>query len=184
MKNGYVLVIGGSGMLRKVCHYLNEKNGDVFVIGRNRSRLEAVKNSGRYPERLHGISVDYEDSTRFGAALADLFNKHGTPGLVVSWIHSTAPDALPLLKDMITEHVLNADWRLFHIQGSARFFEKENTSVPGNCLYRRVYLGFILDNDQSRWLTHDEISNGVIEAIDSDQEETVVGTLEPWAKRP
>lgn len=40
---------------------------------------------------------------------------------------------------------IKKSWKLFHVQGSSRFFKKENTSVPETYQYRRIYLGFIVD---------------------------------------
>ncbi|MFB4170120.1 short-chain dehydrogenase [Virgibacillus sp. JSM 102003] len=184
MKNRYALVVGGTGMLKDVCHWLIEQEYHVYVIGRDQTKLKKLEQEATQPENLHGISVDYQNSTNLSNELSNLFESNGIPDIVVSWIHSTAPQALPLIKDMISKQDLSTDWRLIHIQGSARFFEKENTPVPENCLYRRVYLGFILENNLSRWLTHNEISDGVIHAITTDNNETIVGTLEPWDMRP
>lgn len=184
MLNKYALVVGGTGMLEKVNHWLIEQEYDVYVIGRSRAKLDRLKQETGHPAKFHGISVDYEDSDQFASELKRLFKKNGIPKIVVSWIHSSAPQALPLVNEFIKNQDINSTWYLFHIQGSARFLEKENTPVPENCLYRRVYLGFILEKNRSRWLSHDEISNGIIQAIKNDQQETVVGTLEPWDKRP
>ncbi|SEP70411.1 hypothetical protein SAMN05216232_0634 [Virgibacillus subterraneus] len=184
MKNHYALVVGGTGMLKNVCHWLIEQDYHVYVIGRNQSKLNKLKQETIQPENLHGVAVDYQNSTCLSNELSNLFETNGIPDIVVSWIHSSAPQALPLIKDMISKQDLSTDWRLIHIQGSARFLEKENTPVPKNCLYRRVYLGFILENNDSRWLTHNEISSGVIHAITTDSNETIVGTLEPWDMRP
>ncbi|MBP1948941.1 short-chain dehydrogenase [Virgibacillus litoralis] len=184
MKNQYALVVGGTGMLKDVCHWLIQQEYHVYVIGRNKTKLKKLKQDTRQPESLHGISVDYQNSACLSNELSNLFKKNGIPNIVVSWIHSTAPKALPLIKDMISKQDLSTNWQLIHIQGSARFFGKENTPVPENCLYKRVYLGFILENNHSRWLTHNEISSGVIHAITSDNNETIIGTLEPWNLRP
>jgi hypothetical protein len=45
-------------------------------------------------------------------------------------------------------------------------------------------LGFKIEDNSSRWLTNDEISSGVIEAITNDEEEKIVGIVSPWDKRP
>ena len=50
--------------------------------------------------------------------------------------------------------------------------------------YRRVILGFVVEGGKSRWLTHEEISGGVIEAVQKDAERYIVGTVEPWSMRP
>lgn len=39
MNNQYALVVGGSGMLKNVCHWLIEQEYHVYVIGRNGTKL-------------------------------------------------------------------------------------------------------------------------------------------------
>jgi hypothetical protein len=53
----------------------------------------------------------------------------------------------------------------------------------GDC-YSQVILGFVLDGNSSRWLTNDEISAGVIKAIEQPEEISIVGSIEPWERRP
>lgn len=52
------------------------------------------------------------------------------------------------------------------------------------CLYHRIILGFILEDTYGRWLTHQEISDGVINGIESNCNEWIVGQIEPWELRP
>ncbi|MFZ3579019.1 short-chain dehydrogenase [Virgibacillus sp. DJP39] len=179
----YALVIGGTGMLAKVCQSLVNTNYYVSVVGRSTVRHQQLRSSSQYPESIHAIAVDYHDLDSFKKEIKKTFLTHGAPDLVISWIHGSAPLALSSLIDEIVR-TESKKWRLFDIKGSSRFFKNENTPVPGNCQYRRVYLGFKLDEHGSRWLTHDEIASGVIKAIRTDQLETIVGTLEPWEKRP
>ena len=44
-------------------------------------------------------------------------------------------------------------------------------NVPLHVAYRQVLLG----SHEGRWLTHEEISSGVIDAVDADRPITVVG---------
>ncbi|WP_430790037.1 short-chain dehydrogenase [Virgibacillus flavescens] len=184
MKEKYALVIGGTGMLTEVCHKLIHDYTYVSVVGRSPAKHKLLKNNNPHADRLHAITVDYHDDERFREELQKAFHRFGTPDLVVSWIHGTAPRALDSLLDEMTNVNKTKVWKLFHMQGSSRFFEKENTPVPKNCQYRRIYLGFILEKTTSRWLTHHEIAAGVLLAIETDQLETIVGTLEPWHRRP
>jgi hypothetical protein len=41
-----------------------------------------------------------------------------------------------------------------------------------------------IENGYSRWLTHEEICNRIIESISKDRLVTIDGMLEPWEKRP
>lgn len=79
--------------------------------------------------------------------------------------------------------------KIYHVLGSASNLEaiKKSAAVASrpDCDYRQVQLGFVIEDDgRSRWLTNREISDGVIRAIREDRETTVVGTLEPWDRRP
>lgn len=184
MKEKYALIIGGTGMLAEVCHTLIHDYSYVSVVGRSTRRHKYLRKTSPHADRLHAITVDYHDDERFREELKKNFHRFSAPDLVVSWIHGTAPHALDSLLDEITRVNKTKVWKLFHMQGSSRFFEKENTPVPENCQYRRIYLGFILEETTSRWLTHHEISTGVLDAIETDQTETIVGTLDPWQRRP
>lgn len=50
--------------------------------------------------------------------------------------------------------------------------------------YHQVQLGFKIEDSHSRWLTNEEISQGVIDSIQHDRLLHTVGTMEPWEKRP
>ncbi|WP_400242173.1 hypothetical protein AB3U99_14995 [Niallia sp. JL1B1071] len=73
------------------------------------------------------------------------------------------------------------EWRLFHITGSSSYLSKikKELTIPQNCSYHQIQLGFILEKNYSRWLTHKEISAGVIEAIKHNCKRKIVGVIEP-----
>ncbi|MBC5635556.1 short-chain dehydrogenase [Ornithinibacillus sp. BX22] len=182
-KNSFAIVIGGTGMLERVCHFLAEEGYDVYVVHRNKNKFQAMQGRCLFPHKLYSISVDYHDEAALQKKIQEAIQlKGGYPDLIVSWIHNSAPHALPTILKVVKER--KKPWKLIHVQGSSSFFVKENTTVPDNCEYRRVYLGFVLENRNSRWLTHEEIASGVIKVIKHDYRETVIGTLKPWSKRP
>ncbi|WP_010097671.1 short-chain dehydrogenase [Ornithinibacillus scapharcae] len=182
-KKNFALVIGGTGMLEGVCHWLTGEGYEVCVIHRNHKKFELMQEKSNYPHQLHSITVDYHDNEKLQLAIQEAKRKHGCyPDLIISWIHNSAPNALPTVLREVQYR--NEPWKLIHVQGSSSFFVKENTTVPKMCEYRRVYLGFVLDDQHSRWLTHDEIAGGIIKVIKRDYKETVIGTLRPWSKRP
>ena len=49
---------------------------------------------------------------------------------------------------------------------------------------RLAVLGFMVENETSRWLTDCEICSGVGRALASDDAVTIVGTVTPWEARP
>ena len=131
------------------------------------------------------------------AALFDRDNGLFLPDLL-AWVEATQPDSYQRLAKthgaqlprVLAERVRG---RMFQVLGSA-------TADPGHphrlasaaavaeglvdCRLRQVVLGFQVIGDGSRWLTNDEISAGVLEAVRSDRPLSVIGQVEPWSARP
>lgn len=180
----HALVIGGTAMLSNVCLWLIENNYKVSVIGRNFNKMEKLLNSSRHSSRIIPILVDYEDDKKLRTEIKQSIEDHGSFDLVVAWIHSTAKKALPTICEIVGQR--SVKWSLYHILGSSQNLNelKKNITVDCNCTYHQIQLGFILESSYSRWLSNQEISEGVIEAISQERERHIVGQIEPWDKRP
>src|SRR6266700_1543121 len=87
----HVLVVGGSGMLARLCRRLAGEEWLVSVVGRDPSKLALVAAGF---ERIHPISVDYEDLEQFRAELAEAQRRLGPISLAVLWVRSWAPQSL------------------------------------------------------------------------------------------
>ncbi|GMA49950.1 short-chain dehydrogenase [Alicyclobacillus contaminans] len=173
------LVVGGTGMLAGVTTWLAQQGYTVSVVSRRAGRFSDEIPAGR----IHAITVDYRESETLRQRIDEAVSLHGPIQLAVFWIHTDARDAFRVISEEVSRHA-SAPWRLFHVRGSAAHLNPEPPQVPPNCRYREVVLGFVIEGNRSRWLTHEEISGGVMDAIRKDGERTVVGTLEPWDKRP
>lgn len=176
------IVIGGTGMLKGVTLWLAEQHYHVFVIGRSRKKLNDVVKKAE-PGRITPVSVDYHEDNNFRTKVAEIIRKHSPIELAVTWIHSSARHAFDILSEEIASGT-EANWRLFHVRGSTAALSTEPVPTPQNCLYRQILLGFVIENGQSRWLTHQEIVDGIIKAIEKDQKQSIIGSIEPWEKRP
>ncbi|MBC6972313.1 short-chain dehydrogenase [Bacillus sp. Xin] len=178
----HALVIGGTGMLKNVSVWLCNQEFYVSIIGRDKDKLEGVKNTCNAPKNVTCISLDYHDSETLKQSIKDTVKQNGPITLVVAWIHTTAKKALQVICEEIELH--SKSYSLFHILGSsASRLERRKIESP-LCNYHRVILGFILQGEYSRWLTHEEIAEGVIAGIQSKEDECIVGTIEPWGLRP
>lgn len=179
----HTLIIGGTGMLKKTTEYLSENYETVSVICRNRNRIDnRLKN-------INPLVLDYTNYETLSKNISEAIEKFGKIELVVSWIHSTAPFAPKLIAEKINSH--GEPFRFFDILGSAYADPSKNNedrknifSEYNNLLHREIILGFVVESGSSRWLTNDEISSGVIEAIKNDIPEKIIGTVSPWGKRP
>ncbi len=85
----------------------------------------------------------------------------------------------------------NIKCKFFHVLGSANIqpdgrnkkFEDSILKYE-NIIYRKIILGFVIEDNTSRWLTNTEISNGVIDGFVKDKETFTIGTTRPWEKKP
>lgn len=183
----HALVVGGTGMLRKVSLELATRGYTTSVIARSRGPLEELvaKTGGR----VNPIALDYGDTDHLILQLEKAIGSHGPIELVVAWIHSDAPEA-PLAVAR-TAAMGGHGVHYFDVVGSAADdpsgpdpARRDGFAAVSGLVYHEIILGFILERGASRWLTHDEIAAGVLAAIDSGAPRSIVGTTRPWSARP
>ena len=180
MTTKHALVIGGTGMLADVSLWLANTGYIVSVIGRTMEKHQHLLEQATNPNFINCLVVDYSNYAFLEEQVRDAIIKNGPVSLVVSWT--------PLLKSLEIVNSLASKqknpWALYQVMGSRRYFEKKSLVVPDNCKHRTIYLGFIIEGDQSRWLSNNEISQGVIRSIEEDSSESIIGTLYPYERRP
>ncbi|KPC97268.1 short chain dehydrogenase [Geobacillus sp. BCO2] len=202
----HALVIGGTGMLADVSLWLVRKGYDVSVIARRRARMKQLIDCAGQMASINPLLVDYRDQEALCSLISRAIQKNGTFALIIAWVHTDGNQALSTVIQKNSGHSRlctlyrcirrnaviqknsghSGPWRLFHVLGSRAdpAEAKSELCLPVTCLYRQVQLGFVVEEYGSRWLTHQEISGGVIDAIRRDAPFHLVGTLEPSKKRP
>lgn len=179
----HALVIGGTGMLSEVSLWLNKKGYHVTVIGRHKKKYHELMHKAESPKQLSSILVDYHKCDELQEKLDQSMKDFGVYELVVAWIHSSAPDVIPTVMKVIpTQRHEKIDF--FHVKGSQSFFEEDTTKASYNISYHEIFLGFKVIHNHSRWLSHKEIADGIIDSIQHRRKKTVVGQVEPWELRP
>jgi NADPH:quinone reductase-like Zn-dependent oxidoreductase len=183
-----VLVIGGTGMLREAVLQLARHSRSVTVVARGAKRLSelALRESN-----IRTIPIDYSNTTGFENALIKSTYGQSNFDLAVVWVHDSSPSAAMQAARFVGS--AKRPGKFFHVLSSA----VADPSSPSRSRrvdfdriehldYHEVILGFVAGSSgsQSRWLTHQEISNGVIEAIETNASRFVVGTVRPWSERP
>lgn len=177
-------------MLAAVCLELARRGHAVSVVARRRDRLEELaRRSAGLQGRIHGVPADYRRSTALRAVLSEAQLNRRPFETALCWIHAVAPEAPYVVAECIQRETETR--RYFYIRGTVHANPRAGSSerrarvtrLPG-VLYREIALGFVLEGATSRWLTNAEISAGVLEAVDEDAEYSVVGTIEPWDRRP
>ena len=182
MKN--VMVFGGTGMLLETTKWLTNESDQLIVFGRDAHKIGWL--SGQDGENGFSFKeLNYQNNEQLRKRVIESNQEFGDIDCVVAWIHSTAPEALRIIMGEL-EQRQKKRYRLFHIKGSS------SSQVPlekrlihsSHCLYHEIILGFDVDGITSRWLTLDEISTGVIDAIRNEQVSSIIGTVTPWESRP
>ncbi|WP_339249312.1 short-chain dehydrogenase [Sporosarcina sp. FSL W8-0480] len=177
MNSNHALVIGGTGMLAGVTTFLANRGYSVSVIGRTAAKLERLKTESP-PNMIFPIQVDYYSNALF-SEVEKAIAERGPFGLIVSWTPN-----YPALEQICEMNGNAISFRLIHVKGSRRYFEDEEIRVSTNCVYEKVFLGFVKEEGSSRWLTHEEIAGGVIEQIVNKKDERIIGQLHPYSERP
>jgi uncharacterized protein YbjT (DUF2867 family) len=168
---GHALVVGGSGMLARLCRRLAREGWLVSVVGRDPNKLARLAAGC---ELIRPISVDYEDLELFSAHLADAQRRLGSISLAVLWVRSWAPGSL-----LAAGAAVAAGGRVVRVVGSSASRASDEAAETlrrrlGGA-YQEVRLGAVGTVAGQRWLTDAEISEGVHSAIQSGAAETLVG---------
>lgn len=175
-------------MLFEVSRRLAYNYNTVSVIGRNPKRFEPLRRETIHLKgNLDPLILDYTDRIALKENIDTSVERYGHISLVVSWIHSTVPDAGDIIAEAINK--CNESFRYFDILGSSKADPSNENHYPkfaslDKIKYRQIVLGFKIEEGKSRWLTDKEISDGVMNAIDADAEYSVIGITKPWDKRP
>ncbi|WP_043932612.1 short-chain dehydrogenase [Bacillus sp. EB01] len=180
----HALVVGGTGMLSRVSLWLVENGYHVSIIARSAERMKQLIEKTSSYSNITPLLVDYRNNDQLKEKINLTIKQNGEIDIVVAWIHSTAEKALPIIVNEVSKGKYH--WQLFHILGSSSDLEdiKNKIPAPSSCGYYQVQLGFISEGSQSRWLTNNEISEGVIEAIKQKKKLLTIGQIQPWEKRP
>jgi hypothetical protein len=187
----HILVVGGTGMLRPLVKALIKIGNDVTVLARTASGFERLRLDLTQSEQqqMHPRIVDYRNLEQLSQTVEIAIKERGALSTVIAWIHSDAIESDKIIYDVAYNDQPN--FRYFKILGSSADdsslykidLNTQSQTLFGKC-YRRVVLGFILEGETSRWLTNDEISQGILEAIEMDQTQFTVGVTRPWSLRP
>lgn len=179
------LVIGGTGMLGEATRGLVQRGYRVGVIARNAQSF-AQDVPGLVP-----ADADWANPTQFRQAVRQMIAELAPIDLALVWTHDRPRGlALAIAEDL---DICGGARRFVHVMGSAvsdparpDVLEKAEkafeASLPG--AWVPVCLGFVIEADQARWLTNEEISAGVLQAIDGDSNTYTIGQTRPWAMKP
>lgn len=174
------LVIGGTGMLRHAVHELVGRGSRVIAVSRNPDRAAPPQTS---PGEFFPVAADWADPKSLVDAIAAATDERRAE-LVVVWVHT--PYRAALMREL--ERVVAPDAIVVQVWGSAAqdprgYLTTERVELPGRTS-RDVFLGYVIRESGARWLTHREISEGVLHAIDQPEATHTVGQIDPWDQRP
>ena len=174
----HALVVGGTGMLKAVVLDLAKQGYRVSVVARHDETLKVlVEEAAEYAGVIDPIALDWHNLGELTTALEQSVRDHGPFSLAVVWIHSTAPEA-----PIAVAQLIQGDF--FHVRSSSVGdpnykdpVDVKKISELTNISYHDIILGSISHGHERRWLSNDEISSGVIEAIKAKQKRFIVGEL-------
>ncbi|MDA8193455.1 MAG: short-chain dehydrogenase [Thermaerobacter sp.] len=181
---GHVLILGGSGMLSGVALQLLADGHLVAVVGRSRGPLQRmVVRAGAAADRLVTLRLDYYDIPRLRGWIAHEQLMQGPIETVIAWVTPPADEVLQAVAAEVNEYQAAVGWTLLHVLGSRAAREHQDPVLTGPCRYRTVTLGFIREGTGVRWLSNQEIAQGVYLALAATGP-YIVGQVEPWQERP
>ena len=180
---GRVLVIGGTGMLGGTVKYLVDCGNQVTVLSKSSVKYNRMmKQCGLSERDVSFISADYFETGALIQVVNEHIKRNGFFDKAVIWMRSSAgesSDALLDLLDLQEGHV-----KVYKVNGSAASRNKLSFHTHRSINMHHIILGFKIENGESRWLTNEEISAGVIHSLETSVPVYTAGVTEPWKQRP
>ena len=182
----HVLIVGGTGILRAVSCFLAEKGNIVTVVARDEEKLHELSCMvAAQGVKINPVSVDYNDLEEFDQKLTTAIQTYGPFQLSLTWISSNSRPAFYRLANFLNR--TSPVCRLFHVCNSEWVKELNHSNeietrlaLLNRVYYRKILLGNGGEINQNPWLTHDELSSGIIQALSMDARVYVIGNIEPF----
>jgi hypothetical protein len=183
----HALVIGGTGMLRRATVEIAERSRRLTAVARTAASLAILSSllSARQGDRYE--TSDWNQPNQFVRDLQRLVNEVGPPTLVLAWLHDM--NLGPRVAAAVSTPKTRCDF--FQVIGSSgaspyggAMAVRNQMETESHVKYFQVVLGFMQESGSSRWLTNDEISDGVLEAVRKRKAQHIIGTLDRWDQRP
>lgn len=187
MQVDHALVIGGTGMLQRATVAIAERSRKLTAVARTAASLAALarlladRGSDRYE------ALDWNQADEFVFNLQRLVNEVGPPALVLAWLHDM--NLGPRVAAAVSTPNVPCDF--FQVIGSSGGSPhggaaslRDQVEAVSTVKYFQTILGFEREAGASRWLTDNEISDGVLDAIAKREAYHIVGTVQPWELRP
>ena len=173
-------------MLAAATLELYQQSNSLTCLARTKASLGRVCAALGDTTRLHTEAVDYQDAAAFMQIIETAWQRKPFD-LVVVWMHSSGGESLKRLLGFLSWQ--SRPVKLFHVLGSAAGDPSKKTDAHGftpgaSLLYHQIILGFQLTASGSRWLSHEEMSEGTLRAVELAQDVYTIGTVSPWSARP
>ena len=179
------LLLGTTGMLSAAAAHAAARSKKAVLVSRHASSFSFGNDVLDY--KLKPIDVSYDDE----AAFLDALHYHAPFDLALTWMHPQAEILRAALDGMIAKggrlvEVMGSRSILLGPDGEASIAERraQALALQTDITYAQLILGFVIEGDTSRWLTHEEISAAAIAQMENPVARRIAGTLEPWDRRP
>ena len=152
------LVLGGTGMLAGAAATLLDDGWQVVLPSRRRPSLPVTNGNGR---GARWVRADWTDPTELTRAAADALG--GPADLLVAWVHrEVRTGVLRAVSSLLAPAAPVVE---VHGSSSANPLGGCPDPVLAGHQTQQVVLGYVRHAGRTRWLTHEEISAGVLDAI-------------------
>ncbi len=181
------LIIGGTGMLKAATQHFLDQNHQLAILARNPMIFDERTLSNK-ANQLRLISINYAQTDNFIGAIQIVQKEWQGFDRAIIWMHNHAQASLVALLELLNQQSQRT-CDIYHLQGSAAYRPNrlDNSAIDAHISkenYHQVILGFQIEDNCSRWLTHQEISQGTIYAVENKIKRHIIGTIEPWEKHP
>lgn len=181
----HVLVVGGTGILEKVSLFLASHDNVVTVVARSEEGfLQLSAQADALSGKINPIVVDDLEAEGLRDRIGESILAYGPVTLAVNWVQTQYMKVVDVVAG-----ILNASsplCRYFQVLPGTELAKVKERNYFENAfrnlervLYRIIVLGFKREKGTRRNLNNEEISQGIIKALQEDSKRALIGN-DPW----
>lgn len=184
----HFLLIDNTGQLTAACHRFATKVKRVSIICRDKDAVSTIEATAKANgQAVTAVHARVNDESDLRKAIEQALGLNGPADVTIAALGDAPPASATVIAQTLRDLAVFTEYfdvtnagdpaDLSHQrEGRLRSFE--------NVWYRRITIGFIVDNGSSRWPNEDEVTSGIVRAVEERSDKFIIGQTEPQEKRP
>lgn len=184
----HYVFVDATGQLTETCLHFADKVRRVSIVSGNEDLLHDLQvQASKKNVVISAHQANIADSHQLRHAIELLVSDNGPADVTVAALGTVGSEVAVVIAQTLRDLAVFTEF--FDVSGPAEdplhAYQREGRlRTFENVRYRKIEIGFMVDNGNSRWPSAEEVTTGIINAVEQRTSKSLIGQLEPADLRP